>query len=404
MRILLNDFSGHAFPVQLSRELGKRGHSVLHTWCASFVTPHGSLVRQSDDPVGFDVRAVKLRGEFNKRGLLSRWWNEREVGRRVVAIAGEYRPEVVLSANMPLGAQGLLLKYALKRKVPFVFWIQDLYGVGATAVLRKRILVVGAWLGRAFARYEQRLLAKSAHVVVISNDFLPFLPKRLPRDRVSVIENWAPIGDLPVLSKSNDWSRAHRMAEKFCILYAGTLGMKHNPDLLLALAKHFRSRPEVSVVVISEGDGADYVAAQGKKLGLQNLSVLGFQPFEAMPQVLASADVLVAILEKDAGVFAVPSKVLTYLCAKRPLLLAVPSANLAARIVNQFRAGLVSEPDDIMELVKGAQRLADDQALRESLANNGRAYAERTFNLEGIADKFEEMIRKVTVSQRVVNL
>ncbi len=43
MRILLNDFSGHPFPVQLSRELAGRGYTVLHTYCASFLTPHGSL-------------------------------------------------------------------------------------------------------------------------------------------------------------------------------------------------------------------------------------------------------------------------------------------------------------------------------------------------------------------------
>lgn len=397
MRILINDFAGHPFPVQLSRELARRGHTVLHTWCASVVAPHGSLVRQADDSASFDIRAVSLDGEFDKRGLLSRWQDEREVGRRVVAVATEFQPEIVLSANMPLGAQGLLLKYALRRNLPFLFWLQDLYGKGATAVLRRRIPVAGVWLGRAFARYEQRLLAKSTHVVAISEDFLRYLPKRLSRERISVLENWAPLRNLPVLPKSNDWSRVHGVVEKFCFLYAGTLGMKHNPALLLELAKRFRERSDVCVVVISEGDGASDLAVQAKELGLQNLTVLGFQPFDAMPQVLASADVLVAILEKDAGVFAVPSKVLTYLCAQRPLLLAVPSANLAARIVTRIGAGLVSEPDNIDAFVTAARRLVDDKALGGSLANSGRAYAEQTFDLERIADRFEGIIQMITL-------
>ena len=55
-----------------------------------------------------------------------------------------------------------------------------------------------------------------------------------------------------------------------------------------------------------------------------SLRCLGFQPFEVLPDVLGSADVLVAILEPDAGVFSVPSKVLSYFCAGRPVLLAVP--------------------------------------------------------------------------------
>lgn len=399
MRILLNDFSGHPFQVQLSRELAKRGHTVLHTWCSSFVTPHGELCRRGADAVGFDVRAIKLDQEFNKHSLFTRWLHERAVGKRVVAVAVEFRPDLILSANMPLGAQGLLLKYARIYGVPFVFWLQDLYGVGATAVLRKRIPIVGNWLGRAFGRYEQMLLIKSNHVVVITADFLAHLPKSLPRERVSVIENWAPVDQLPVLPKSNEWSRAQGLVDKFCFVYAGTLGLKHNPALLSELAKHFQDRADVRVVVISEGAGADYLAEQKSALNLRNLLLMGFQPFAVMSQVMASADVLLTILEKDAGVFAVPSKVLTYLCARRPLLLAVPSANLAARIVSQCGAGIVSEPGNVDAFVTAAERLIDDVDLRESLARNSRTYAEQTFDIVRIADRFEEIIRKVSASK-----
>ena len=41
--------------------------------------------------------------------------------------------------------------------------------------------------------------------------------------------------------------------------------------------------------------------------------------------MLASADVLVALLETDAGAFSVPSKVLTSLSAGRPILAAIPA-------------------------------------------------------------------------------
>lgn len=395
MRILLNDFSGHPFQVQLSRELAKRGHEVLHAYCSSFLTPHGSLSRRAGDPTTFQIQAVTLGTEFNKHGLISRWLDERAVGRKIVHAAREFQPDIVLSTNMPLGAQGLLLNYARHHSISFVFWIQDLYGVGATAALRKRIPIVGSWLGRVFGLYEKRLLTRSTHVVAITEDFVSYLPKRVRRDKNSVIENWAPLDELPVLPKVNEWSLEHDLADKTCLLYAGTLGLKHNPALLLELAKGFRNQSEVRVVVISEGAGADWLARQKKTLKLNNLILMDFQPFEQMPQVHASADVLVAILEKDAGVFAVPSKVLTYLCAKRALLLAVPSANLAARIVKRIHAGLVVEPDDIGGFAEVAMRLIKDKGLRQSMADNGRAYAEQAFDIGRIANRFEEITRKV---------
>lgn len=386
--------------MQLSREFARRGHAVLHTWCASFLTPHGTLGRLPDDPEGFSIRAIKLDEDFNKYGLVSRWRQERKIGEKYVAVVDEFKPDVILSANTPLGAQGKLLAYARMYEIPFIFWLQDLYGEGATRVLRKRIPIVGAVLGRGFALYERWLLRRSSLVVAITADFLPYLPRTVREHRATVMENWAPIEALPVLPKDSDWSREHDLADKICLLYAGTLGMKHNPDLLLELANAFRQDARVRVVVISEGAGADYLAQKKPTLGLDNLLLLGFQPFEAMPQVLASADVLLTILEPDAGRFAVPSKVLTYLCAHRPLLLAVPAVNLAARIVSDNRAGLVVPPEDIPAFAAAAQRLVQDKALRGQCADNGRDYAERTFDIRRIADRFEQLIRTVAAATK----
>ncbi len=101
-----------------------------------------------------------------------------------------------------------------------------------------------------------------------------------------------------------------------------------------------------------------------------------------------------AILEPDAGVFAVPSKVLTYMCAKRPLLLAVPSMNLAARIVGDNGAGIVVPPSNEMAFINAAIKLISDDELRSSLASNGLKYARKTFNIEKITDRFEKIIQR----------
>lgn len=34
MKILVHDYPGYAFPIQLSRELAKRGHRVLHAFAS----------------------------------------------------------------------------------------------------------------------------------------------------------------------------------------------------------------------------------------------------------------------------------------------------------------------------------------------------------------------------------
>ena len=150
------------------------------------------------------------------------------------------------------------------------------------------------------------------------------------------------------------------------------------------------------VVVVSEGLGADWLAEHKAEAGLDNLFLLGFQPFERMSEVLASADVLLAILEADAGVFSVPSKVLGYLCAGRAILASVPPENLAARILVHHEAGLTVDADDAAGLAVAADRLIAEPGVRERLGQNGLEYAKRTFDIDAITTRFEAVIARAT--------
>jgi glycosyltransferase involved in cell wall biosynthesis len=126
--------------------------------------------------------------------------------------------------------------------------------------------------------------------------------------------------------------------------------------------------------------------------GVENLLLTGYQPFAQLPDVLGSADILVAILEPEAGIFSVPSKVLSYLCAQRPVLLAVPPENLAARIVSKSKAGLVVHPADEDAFVAAADTLVQNAGLRQQYAANALAYAVEHFDINRIGDRFERII------------
>jgi glycosyltransferase involved in cell wall biosynthesis len=296
----------------------------------------------------------------------------------------------VLSSNAPLIVQRVLLQTAHAHGARFVFWQQDVISAAARRVLGRRSRLVGAAAERAVGLLERRLLRASDAVVVISEDFLPLLRRwGVGEERTGVIENWAPLDELPSLPRDNRWAREHGLVDRFVFLYAGTLGFKHDPSLLLELAR-WASGNESVVAVVSEGPGSDWLAREGA--GERGLLLLPYQPYERLPEVLASADVLVALLEPDAGSFSVPSKVLTYLCAERPLLLSVSGGNLAARVVERSGGGIVVPPKDPAALVAAAGSLHADASLRAELGSRARSYAEATFELETIADRFEQVL------------
>lgn len=124
------------------------------------------------------------------------------------------------------------------------------------------------------------------------------------------------------------------------------------------------------------------------------LKLFSLQPAEVLPDVLATGDVLIAIIEPEAATFSVPSKILSYMCAGRPILLASPLDNLAARTVVGANAGIVVPPDDVEKVVFAAKLLYSNSTLRESYGRNGRSYAERSFDILSICKAFEAVFQK----------
>ena len=393
MRCLVHDFSGHPFQVQLSRELARRGHEVLHLYCPSYESGRGDLRVHPSDPTTFSVEAIDLGRRFRRYSSTRRPFQELSYGQLVVERMRRFGPDVVLSSNDPLLAKVVAARWCSRTDTPWVFWLQDIYSIAMGNVARDRYPVAGPVLGAGFGRIERWLLRKAAAVVPITADFVPVLARwGIDTGKCTVIENWAPVDELAPASPENAWAAEHGFMGRRVLLYSGTLGLKHDPGLLLDLAAHVQPRGDTVVVVISEGMGADWLR-EHRPAGLDSLALLEYQPYERLAEVLATADVNLVLLQPDAGVFSVPSKVLTYHCAGRPMLAAMPSTNLAARIIVSQGSGLVVDGGDRTAFLSAADRLLDDEDLRLDMGRNGRRYAEDAFAIDGIADQFENVLR-----------
>lgn len=383
-RIVVNDYAGHPFQIQLSRQLAKSGCEVVHLYCSTNTTPHGDLA-----PGGLEnlsVEGVSTGSTFDKYSIVKRSWQEVLYGYRSARIHRRFGAEAILAANVPVLA--VLVIRMLAPKTNLVLWLQDIQAGIASLTLNgpKRIVA-------SIFTLMERSAIRSANAVVAIADSLAeeVVWLGVNAKDIEVIENWAPIDELPVLSKKNDWSVDRGLESKFVFLYSGTLGTKHRPELLLGLAEQYANIPDVRIVVVSEGKGADWLKSEVERSSLGNVVFFPFQPYEQLPQVLATADVLVTVLEQQAGSFSIPSKVLSYLCSRRAILASLPAQNSCSELVeSRAKAGLATAEDEIF--YSYADRLFADDALRREFGMNGREYAEETFEIEKIGVRFLELL------------
>jgi hypothetical protein len=83
--------------------------------------------------------------------------------------------------------------------------------------------------------------------------------------------------------------------------------------------------------------------------------------------------------------------VLSYFCARRAIIAAMPCENGAARLVAREHAGLAIPPTGDA-LVDAARVLVADEQCRERAAASARAYAEAAFDVDDKAARFDAVL------------
>ncbi|HEY0904799.1 MAG TPA: glycosyltransferase family 4 protein [Marmoricola sp.] len=391
MRILVHDYSGHPFQVELSRELSVRGHEVIHSYCEGYTSGKGRLRAEPGETLTFDpigVGVVIAKTSFGRRLV-----QELRLGFELARQARRIRPGVVIVSNAPIPTLVVLAAALRARGVPWVLWHQDVQAVAVRSFAGTKLSRAFALVATVIGAGEKWCARQAAAVVVIADAFLDIHRRWGTVDKTTVIPNWAPLSEIQPVTRSNDWSHEHGLEGVKTLLYSGTLGLKHDPGLLVGLARHVIDGGQpVQLVVVNEGPAVPVLRDEAARHGVP-LTLLPFQPYERLSEVLGSGDVLVVLLERTAGAFSVPSKTLSYLCAGRPILGLMPAENLAATLVTLAEGRVLPpERDALPAAAAWVCGVLADPELSLTMGKAARALAEREFALTRSADAFEAIL------------
>ncbi|WP_297900948.1 hypothetical protein [Metallibacterium sp.] len=101
MHLLIHDYGGHVFIVQLARAARASRDAAV---ASNPTTPKGRLTRRGDDPDTLVIGGIALPRPVDKRAFVRRWRLECLYGRCLAARVAALRPDVVMCANAPLDA------------------------------------------------------------------------------------------------------------------------------------------------------------------------------------------------------------------------------------------------------------------------------------------------------------
>jgi colanic acid biosynthesis glycosyl transferase WcaI len=139
---------------------------------------------------------------------------------------------------------------------------------------------------------------------------------------------------------------------------------------------------------------------QCRLLGLENIRILPFQPRERIAEVQGAANVTLLTVRPGYGDESVPSKVISYFAASRPVICAAPTGAAVARIVSQSGAGVVVTPGDASALARAITDLTTRSADAARMGRAARAYFEQHLTLDRAHMQFSAVLKESVQDKR----
>jgi colanic acid biosynthesis glycosyl transferase WcaI len=301
------------------------------------------------------------------------------------------RPDVILATCSPLqlGASAAVLGAWWRR--PYVFHLQDLLPESATEVG----MVTDRRIVGLIGRFADAIYARATTVSGIGHGILDALRRRgVPEEKLAYLPNWNDAERFRVPPEAGPaWRAAHGIdADAFVVMYIGNFGYKQDMSTVVRAAALLADDPGIQVVLVGEGSDRPAVTALAAELDLPGLVLLPVQPREDLEAMAAAADVFVVHQKREVVDMVVPSKLLTYGAAGRPIVMAGNADSEGARFVRDAKAGPVVEPESPEALASAVRALRADPEARRRHGEDVRRHVSENFSSSRVLARLEEIL------------
>ena len=224
-------------------------------------------------------------------------------------------------------------------------------------------------------------------------DFIQKEHKIPESTRCTVLYNW--MNYQPYINEDfADLRSKYGLQGKYLVLFCGNIGQGQRVENIADLAKHYLPNNNIVFVVIGKGIKKDYLQKLANEQGLSNILFLNYMPREDYLRFVKSVDLgLISIHENNAAPTC-PSKAVSYMSLKIPILALINSNNDYGQIVEeQAMAGYWAVGSDKEKVYALFDKLYADEALRKQLGENGYRFYCEYLTTEKV---YKEMIKQMS--------
>ncbi|MEI8122199.1 MAG: glycosyltransferase family 4 protein [bacterium] len=360
---------------------------------ADYNATRGPLVRMEDG-----VEVVRLPSfTAPKSRVLARMWESASFGRHVCRYmrAMRNKPDVVYMNAWPLFAQAIIANFCLRRRIPIITQVMDVY---PESLVRKLPAPIRGAVETPLLWLDRRLAKRVQHVIVISKSMLRDYAqsRHLQPGKLSLIHTWCDDELLLKMPERNVCHDRYKMqSDKFTFLFLGNIGPVAGVAFLIQ-AFHAAKLPNAQLVIAGDGSAKADCMRLNEHLGSTSIYFISDPDVSHTPHLLGMANACLLPMQKGSASSSIPSKLMAYMLSGQPIITSVDTDSDTARCIREADCGWVGQPENIEWL---ACKMREVSALPSSnlslLGSNGRNYAMKHFSKAGGVSKLAAVIMGV---------
>jgi colanic acid biosynthesis glycosyl transferase WcaI len=279
--------------------------------------------------------------------------------------------------------------------IPYIVKITDL---AAQAALDVGIVKSGLLL-RFLDRFEYASYRYAQGAIVICDGFKEALERHgFTSERIRIIRDSVDLEVVRPLKDGNGFRVAHGLVpDDFVVLYSGSMGLKQGLSNVVEAARMLQpEHPRARWLLVGEGELRPQLEKLIVNYRLEStVRLLPLQPEVEMSKMFAAADVLLLNQLSSMKDTVIPSKLLTYMAAGRPIIAAVNPNSQAALLLRTADGGLLVAPESPRDLAFAVSAVIKSGQELSEMGMRNRNYAEEHFDRRKIVRTQQEFLEHV---------
>ena len=298
--------------------------------------------------------------------------------------------DLAVVVSPPLGLGLFAWLFSKFKGTPFVFHVQDLQPDAALSLG----MLEPSRFTQALYKLEALAYAKAARVSGICRGMtLAYERKGVPLEKIILFPNGVAVPGPGYFPAPGAFRAKHKIGANICVAtYSGNLGSKQGLDILLDVAAKLTDEP-VKIVICGDGARRAAMEEQVSIRKLKNLLMLPLQDDAAYREMQVDTSISLITQIAGTGQFFFPSKLLSAMVFRKPVLAVADSNSELARAVVESNCGRVVAPGDVDGLATALMEMRSPEK-QLTMGQNGKKWVAQ-YAFDVVHSNFEQELLKV---------